>query len=490
MNKNLAALCAAFAIALTPVAAHATPTFVNGLALPGSALDATGVPGANQGRVGYFSDIYYDPIRAQWWGLSDRGPGGGLISYDTRVQRFTLDVNPTTGAISNFQVMQTVKFTDAQGNAFNGLAPKPTNAVGRSLDPEGFVVNPKSGNFLVSDEYGPAIYEFNRSGVLQRTFTTPANIIPRNAGGTPNFADDTGNTLGKRSNRGFEGLAITPDGRFAFAMLQSSMLEEGGISGNGRYTRIVKFDVATGQAVAQYAYLLDRSGQGQGISSLVALNNNEFLVVERNNRGVGVGATLATADKAVYRINLAGATDVSNVTLPESGTVLPAGVVAVNKGAKIIDLDANTLAALGNKSPEKWEGLAIGPQLAGGGYLILAGTDNDYSVTQSGTGQQFDVYFRMLDADPYATSIQCPLDQVTSCFFTANNAPTTLTADYALLPGVLHAYAATPLDLAGYIVAVPVPATLLLMGAGLIGLRTVRRWVRRSPLMHGGEVAS
>ena len=40
MNKNLAALCAAFAIALTPVAAHATPTFVNGLALPGSALDA------------------------------------------------------------------------------------------------------------------------------------------------------------------------------------------------------------------------------------------------------------------------------------------------------------------------------------------------------------------------------------------------------------------------------------------------------------------
>ena len=98
--------------------------------------------------------------------------------------------------------------------------------------------------------------------------------------------------------------------------------------------------------MAQYAYLLDRSGQGQGISSLVALNNNEFLVVERNNRGVGVGATLATADKAVYRINLAGATDVSNVTLPESGTVLPAGVVAVNKGAKIIDLDANTLAAL------------------------------------------------------------------------------------------------------------------------------------------------
>ena len=31
----------------------------------------------------------------------DRGPGGGTISYDTRVERFSLGVNPATGAISN-----------------------------------------------------------------------------------------------------------------------------------------------------------------------------------------------------------------------------------------------------------------------------------------------------------------------------------------------------------------------------------------------------
>ncbi|HTE15124.1 MAG TPA: PEP-CTERM sorting domain-containing protein, partial [Burkholderiales bacterium] len=167
-----------------------------------------------------------------------------------------------------------------------------------------------------------------------------------------------------------------------------------------------------------------------------------------------------------------------NVTLPVSGTALPAGVVAVNKGAKIIDLDANTLAALGNKSPEKWEGLAIGPQLAGGGYLILAGTDNDYSVTQSGAGQQFDVYFRLLDADPYATSIQCPLDQVAGCFFTANNAPATLTGEYALLPSVLHAYAASAADLAGLVLPVPVPGTVLLLGVGLLGLGVSRRTKR------------
>ena len=58
----------------------------------------------------------------------------------------------------------------------NGLAPSPSNTLGRPLDPEGFVVLPKSGNFLVCDEYGPAVREFDRSGNLLRTFATPANV--------------------------------------------------------------------------------------------------------------------------------------------------------------------------------------------------------------------------------------------------------------------------------------------------------------------------
>lgn len=178
MRNCFAAAFAALFLTVAPQQAAALPTFVNGITISGDTVDAAGAPGANQGRVGFFSDIYFDPINAQWWGLSDRGPGGGLISYDTRVQRFTLDVNPTTGAISNFQIAKTVKFTDARGNPFNGLAPNTTNMLGRAFDPEGFVINPKTGNFLVSDEYGPSLYEFNRNDVLIRTFATPANLIP------------------------------------------------------------------------------------------------------------------------------------------------------------------------------------------------------------------------------------------------------------------------------------------------------------------------
>jgi len=35
--------------------------------------------------------------------------------------------------------------------------------------------------------------------------------------------------------------------------------------------------------------------------------------------------------------------------------------------------------------------------LKDGNYVMVSGTDNDYSVTQNASGQQFDVYFRFTD---------------------------------------------------------------------------------------------
>jgi len=460
----IAASAAAMATALPGLAQTVTnATFVNGLTLSGGALDLSTGSDFDR-RVGYFSDIYYDRARNEWWGLSDRGPGGGTLSYETRVQRFTLDVDVNSGAIGNFQVVQTLKFTD-NGQSFNGLAPNTPSVLGRSFDPEGFVINPVTGNLLVSDEYGPSLKEFDRSGNLVRSYATPVNMLPQ-VSGTVNYnAAPPTLTSGREPNRGLEALAISPDGRYAYAVLQNGTVQDGWTAANrGLYSRIVKYDTATGQAVGQYAYRLESSAQGRGISALVALGNDKFMILERNNRGIGVGATLASPDKNVFMIDLGGAADVTGVNLPATGTV--AG--AVSKGAKVIDLDANTLAALGNKSPEKWEGLAVGPRLANGQYLLLAGTDNDYSVTQNGTGTQFDAYLRFADADPYASSIQCPAGQTVNCFLTANSGTAaTLSADFQLLPGVLHAYAAT---IDGYVSPVPEPLTALLMLSGLLAL--------------------
>ena len=468
--RQFLSLLTAGAVAVSAAQAQTVTnvSFVNGITVAANTLDLTTGSTVDR-RFGMFSGLFYDPIRGDWWALGDRGPGGGTLSYDTRISRFTIDVDRATGRISNFQVQQTIKLSNA-GGSLNGLAPNPISTVGRSFDPEGVVINPVNGNILISDEYGPSIVEFNRAGVEVRRFTVPANLIPRNAAGTPNFASDAGNTFGRAANRGFEGLAISPDGRFVYASLQSAMLDEG--NRNGLYSRIVKYDMTTGVAVAQYAYKFESTGQGRGVSEIVALGNDKFLILERNNRGVGIGADFATADKNVFQIDLSGATDISSITL--AGGVLPAGVIPALKSAQIIDLDATTLAALGFKSPEKWEGLAIGPKLDNGKYLILAGTDNDFSVTQNGSNVQFDVWLNFLDADPNGASIQCPIGLTTGCVFAAGGAATELTPAYALLPGVLHAYSA---EINGYVSVVPEPSevSLVIIGLGMLAVGARRR---------------
>lgn len=489
LRSLLATTAAVGLVGLGATEALATPSYVNGIAIPGNTSDLSGDAGLGS-RLGFFSDIYYDPNRNEWWGLADRGPGGGTLSYDTRVERFTIDVNPNSGAISNFLVAQTVKFTDPNGllgagpGTLNGIAPNPTNILGRAFDPEGFVINPTNGKFLVSDEYGPSLYEFNRDGTLNRVLQTPANLIPRNSGtGTPNFAGDTGNDAGKRTNRGFEGLAITPDGKYAYAMLQSAMLDEGG--GDGVYDRIVKFDLETGQAVAQYAYKMDTAGQGRGISALVALNDHEFLVLERNNRGVGVDSNLSPPDKKVYEIDLTGATDVTNLDLTDDGTTLKPSITPVSKSL-FVNL-TGTLPELDNMLPEKMEGLAIGPLLADGQYLILTGTDNDFSVTQDNSNIQYNELFNV--SGPTVLRIRCPLDFASQ---SSNGECSVVKSDgtvgapfigslegYGLLPGTLYAYKSAGTDLANYVSPVSEPATLAMFGVGLAGLGLALR--RRRP---------
>lgn len=128
--------------------------------------------------------------------------------------------------------------------------------------------------------------------------------------------------------------------------------------------------------------------------------------------------------------------DVSNLNL----ATVPAGsYTPVTKTATPwLDLASATaladpsLSMLGGVSPEKWEGLTIGPRLNDGSHLVLAGTDNDYSVSQDpNTSVQFEVYFKSANGS-LGGAVPAGFD----------------TAGYAPIPGVLHAYKASASDLA------------------------------------------
>jgi hypothetical protein len=513
-------LAQAGAILAVAAAASAQPAFVNGVVVAGSTLDATRGSGAAAGRFGQFSDLYYDPIRGEWWALSDRGPGGGLLDYHVRLHRISLRVQPVSGHISDFRIEETVLLDDVRSRLDTSSASKWTGprqplsgrnplllngsaaVLGRSFDPEGLVIDPRSGNFLVSDEYGPSIYEFNRRGVVVGAFETPAELVPRPAGVLDYVAGrDAGAAgMGRQDNRGFEGLAISPDGMRLFATLQDPLINEGprtdttDLTANdgwdGRMVRIVVFDNDSRspryrQSVAQYVYQLEpqlavrtrilatggsaseivpRQGRDIGVCAIAALNAHEFLVLERDNRGIGVtnpagrgnGAMPSLAgvgSKRVFRIDISGATDISAVPLPEDGNLAAAGIhpVAKDDAQVFIDLAADTVLPDGNQV-EKWEGLTIGPRLRDGGYVIVAGSDNDFSVAQGITGQAVDIY-----VDWHGNVAKCVLDSRSRCEINPSAAdtviddPVPVPGGFTLLPGVLHAYRASPQDLASYV---------------------------------------
>lgn len=183
---------------------------------------------------------------------------------------------------------------------------------------------------------------------------------------------------GRQGNRGMEGLAISPDGRFLFGIMQNALLQDHGLSPGttdrlGLNNRILKIDLLTGET-HEYVYVLDAINRGQGVSEILAINNHEFLVVERDNRSNLQSPPQAPTRKKIYKIDLTSATDVSEIDSLPAGA-LPMSVVPVSKTLFIDLLDADL-----NLAPtiaEKIEGLAWGPDLEDGRHVLYVVSDND-----------------------------------------------------------------------------------------------------------------
>src|SRR5262249_53113571 len=150
------------------------------------------------------------------------------------------------------------------------------------------------------------------------------------------------------ANKGMEGLAITPDGKTLVGIIQAPLIQDAPAKGQPSFLRIVTVDIASG-TTHQYAYQLTT---GTGVSELIAVNNHQFLVDERDGKALG-DQSLAVS-KGLYLIDLNGAQDVSNL----SGVAQLTGK-AVGK-TLVLDIVA-ALTAKGitaDKIPAKLEGLA------------------------------------------------------------------------------------------------------------------------------------
>lgn len=260
----------------------------------------------------------------------------------------------------------------------DGFGPGPSsNPSDARFDPESVRVSRDGRSVFISDEYGPYIYQFDRAtGQRIRSFTLPNNLAVEHLGTTTASEGKPFNTTGRVANKGMEGLAITPDGRTLVGIMQAPLLQDR----NG-YLRLVTIDIASG-ITHEYAYKLTT---GTGVSDIVAINDHEFLVDERDGKGMGDGTRAVV--KQLFRIDIAHATDVSGIAVLQDSTFsgnLPTAVAVAKSASPVVDLVA-ILSAAGIASeeiPAKIEGLAFGPDILDASrglmHTLFIANDNDF----------------------------------------------------------------------------------------------------------------
>jgi autotransporter-associated beta strand protein len=397
--------------------------------------------------------------------LPDRGYNSGAVysDYRTRIQQVDFSFTPYTeaGPVSPAQSQFTLNYmggslireTGGTANTTGALPTAsvalqvgtitsgivPTTAGGKiSIDAEGIALF-KDGSGYVTDEYGPNIY-YVKDGQIGAVINPPASAMPRTTGGSLFFAvAGTGpadNELGRRPNQGMEAVAITPDGKTLFTMLQSATVQDS-VSGaqNRQFTRLYKYDVSlsrtdpvlVGEYVVELPRFNDKKADQTGLvpnrvaaqSEIVALDGDRLLLLSRDGNGNGNSGVTPAVFKSVMLMDLGKDSPTNIATLDTAfnysvinGTVSNPIVAGT---ATLTDTTAKLNSALTPVSPvqfvnligqsqlskfglntndgsaasprsaaslsEKWEGLALVSALDSGkpnDYFLFVGNDNDF----------------------------------------------------------------------------------------------------------------
>ncbi|MEH2068769.1 MAG: phytase [Nostoc sp.] len=353
-------------------------TFVTGFIPAGVAGTVNGV----QTPVGGLSGVTYDAANNRYYAISD---DRSLVA-PARFYTFTTSDSGVT-----FTNVTPLK--DTNGNFFA------TN----SLDTEGIALT-NNGTVFISSEgevnptagrvTNPFIKEFSlTTGQEVRSLSVPSKFLPvvqdTNSDGIVDAGDTQ--TSGVYNNLAFESLTITPDQKTLFTATENALSEDGLKASltNGSPSRILQYNLVTGQPEKEYLYITDAIPEApnpstgsadNGLADLLAIDNRgTFLALERSF-AQGVGNTIK-----IYEVSLQGATDIS---FDDSLNNLSAEQLAAIKPAQkhlllnLTDLNLPTDANHPITGVDNIEGLAFGPKLADGRQSIVLVSDNNFSSSQ------------------------------------------------------------------------------------------------------------
>ena len=198
-------------------------------------------------------------------------------------------------------------------NGGNNIPVDPSIQAGRLLTGADFDIESvrkvHKGHFWFGEEFGPFLVETDSRGRVVNAEVKTPNIVPpgSTAMGTevrspqnPYLGSDTPN-LGR--SLGFEGMAINPAGTKLYPLLEGTVAGDNAIDGSvGKILRIGEFDIKT-RSYTQNQWLYKLEAAGTNIGDMTAINDHQFLVIERNGATATGGGT---PFKKIFIADIAG----------------------------------------------------------------------------------------------------------------------------------------------------------------------------------------
>jgi hypothetical protein len=332
-------------------------------------LGATTIPNDAQvdgTLVGGLSGLDYNPASDTWAIISDD-------KSDKAPARFYLARMDVSEGAPKVTLEHAVVLLQADGK------PYPNAKMGGEVpDPESIRFDPSGSALWWSTEpdrklgVGPFVRETGLDGKFMANLSLPSM-----------FALGKDQQQGPRHNLGFEGLSFTPKQDALWLGMESALVEDGPIATTeaGTVARFTKFD-RNGTVLGQYAYPVDpiqakTAGEGSdnGVSEILALDNNRLLVLERS--GVNDGNNHWTSHIRIYETDAAAASNIADMGSLAGQSYQPL--------SKRLILNLDKLPALGSAALPKidnLEGMSFGPDLPNGHRTLVLVSDNNFNPDQ------------------------------------------------------------------------------------------------------------
>jgi hypothetical protein len=220
--------------------------------------------------------------------LTDNGFGARATSPDTLLMFHHVRPDWENGTVA---VLETTFLRDPDGHVPFRIVNESTPErylTGADFDPES--IQPVGDRYWIGDEFGPYLIEIDAEGVVQSFHETLVDGIAYRSPENHNVLMPAGPDMpmpefNARRSRGYEGMAVSPDGATLYPMLEGSpwVAEEGAyLEIGGKFVLpIFEFDPATGTwgDTVRY-YQIEDFGHSLGDFNMI--DENRALIIERD----------------------------------------------------------------------------------------------------------------------------------------------------------------------------------------------------------------